>query len=173
MALTLSGSSPSLQSYQGGAVTSGTAITTTSGTAASFTSIPSWVKRITIMLNAVSTSATSNLIVQIGSGSYTATGYVGVNTQGNAGVTTTTMSTGFLIATGVAAGSNFNGSIVLTNLTGNIWTETGLLGQAVSTAIYNNSSGSVTIGGTLDRVQVTTVNGTDTFDAGSINILYE
>ncbi len=35
------------------------------------------------------------------------------------------------------------------------------------------SAGSITLGGTLDRVRITTVNGTDTFDAGSINILYE
>jgi hypothetical protein len=47
--------------------------------------------------------------------------------------------------------------------------------------IYPTDEGGVaiTFGGgkslsaTLDRVRITTVNGTDTFDAGSINILYE
>jgi hypothetical protein len=29
------------------------------------------------------------------------------------------------------------------------------------------------LGGVLDRVRLTTVNGTDTFDAGTVNILYE
>ena len=29
------------------------------------------------------------------------------------------------------------------------------------------------VAGVLDRIRLTTVNGTDTFDAGSINILYE
>ena len=33
--------------------------------------------------------------------------------------------------------------------------------------------GNVTLGGALDRIRVTTVNGTDLFDAGSINIMYE
>jgi hypothetical protein len=33
--------------------------------------------------------------------------------------------------------------------------------------------GTVTLSGTLDRVRITTVNGTDTFDAGTVNILYE
>jgi hypothetical protein len=36
-----------------------------------------------------------------------------------------------------------------------------------------NGAGSVTLSATLDRIRITTVNGTDTFDAGSINIAYE
>jgi len=34
-------------------------------------------------------------------------------------------------------------------------------------------AGTKTISGVLDRIRLTTVNGTDTFDAGSVNILYE
>lgn len=34
-------------------------------------------------------------------------------------------------------------------------------------------SGDLLLSGTLDRVRITTANGTDTFDAGTINILYE
>lgn len=30
-----------------------------------------------------------------------------------------------------------------------------------------------TLSATLDRVRLTTVNGTDTFDAGLVNIIYE
>jgi len=42
----------------------------------------------------------------------------------------------------------------------------------------NDNAQSIGIGrkqvsATLDRVRITTVNGTDTFDAGSINIFYE
>jgi hypothetical protein len=33
--------------------------------------------------------------------------------------------------------------------------------------------GVLALGGVLDRIRITTINGTDTFDAGSINILYE
>jgi hypothetical protein len=34
-------------------------------------------------------------------------------------------------------------------------------------------AGHVSLSGALDRIRLTTVNGTDTFDAGSVNIIYE
>ena len=56
-------------------ITSGTSQASTSGTSIDFTSIPSWVKRITLMFNGVSTNGTSNYQIQIGSGSVTTSGY--------------------------------------------------------------------------------------------------
>lgn len=41
------------------------------------------------------------------------------------------------------------------------------------TAVASTSGGTISLAGALDNVRLTTVNGTDTFDAGSINILYE
>ena len=160
----------------GSQLVAATAQATTSGTTKDFTGIPSWVKRITVMFNGVSTNSTSNIIVQLGTGggpTYTTSGYAGTNQSGNGGVTTTAMTTGFLLATQVAAAGNQNGSVTLTNLSGNVWTETGILGNPVSTAIYNFSAGAVTLGAALTAVRITTANGTDTFDAGSVNILYE
>ena len=55
---------------------------------------------------------------------------------------------------------------------GNIWVGGGLLGRSASTNTWQ-VQGSKTPSGTLDRIRITTVNGTDTFDAGTINILYE
>ena len=52
-----------------GQLVSGTAVASTSGTSIDFTGIPSWVKRITVMFNGVSTSGTSFKQIQIGSGS--------------------------------------------------------------------------------------------------------
>jgi hypothetical protein len=54
----------------------------------------------------------------------------------------------------------------------NLWSASGCLG---ATGInYSFVTGGVkTLSGTLDRLRITTVNGTDTFDAGSINILIE
>ena len=52
----------------------GTAVASTSGTSNDFTSIPSWVKRITVMFNGVSTNGTSPVQLQIGAGSVTAQG---------------------------------------------------------------------------------------------------
>ena len=59
-------------------ITSGTAVASTSGTSIDFTSIPSWVKRITVMFSGVSLSGTSSIYIQIGSGSAEITGYAGV-----------------------------------------------------------------------------------------------
>ena len=157
-------------------IVSGTAVASTSGTSIDFTSIPSWVKRITVMCNGVSTNGTSNLQIQIGSGSITNTGYISngfgstsTNLQG-----TVSSTTGFLLMSANAAAATWYGivSIGLLNASTNIWASSGSIGRGDS-AVAMVSSGGVTLSGTLDRVRITTVNGTDTFDAGSINILYE
>lgn len=163
------------KTIQGGAITSGTAVASTSGTSIDFTSIPSWVKRITVMYSGVSTNGTSNYLVQIGSGSVTSTGYLSASitaqsgSSSSAGATTTA---GFVVADAVAAAYLYSGSIVIQNISGNVWVQSGLLTN--TTAVRSSlSNGQVTLSGTLDRVRITTANGTDTFDAGSINILYE
>ena len=156
-------------------IASGTAVASTSGTSINFTSIPSWVKRITVMFSGVSTNGTSNVQIQIGSGSVTTTGYVsGAAYMANAGTSTVTgnVSTGFLCTATTGAGFTRSGAIVVSNITGNTWVSFGNLSQNDNN--FSSSAGtSPALGGTLDRVRITTVNGTDTFDAGSINILYE
>jgi len=155
-------------------ITSATVQTSTSGTSITFSSIPSWVKRIVVMLNGVSTSGTSRVIVQLGAGSVTATGYLGATTQvQDAGTPTgVNFSTGFLTDLAANATAVRYGQIVLTLLTGNTWVEAGAVGRS-DAATTSTSGGVIALSGTLDRVVVTTVNGTDTFDAGSINIQYE
>ncbi len=148
---------------------SGTAVASTSGTSIDFTSIPSWVKRITVMLSGVSTSATSNMQLQVGSGSFLTSGY---NSTASVGAGAVNASTGFIMTQTITAATSQSGIITLVTLGSNIWVETGVL--AFSNASSGNTSGgTVTLGGTLDRLRITTVNGTDTFDLGSINILYE
>jgi hypothetical protein len=157
-----------------GVITSGTAVASTSGTSIDFTSIPSWVKRITVMFSAVSTNGTSIPQIQIGSGSVDTTGYIsgsGFITTA-AGVAVTTATSGFIIFSNTATAS-LQGSIVLSLIGSNIWVAQGVIFQATSTANVVQTAGTKTLSGTLDRVRITTVNGTDTFDAGSINILYE
>ena len=160
--------------YSGSTVTSGTAVASTSGTSIDFTSIPSWVKRITVMFNGVSTNGTSKVIIQIGSGSVVATGYVGsVGNVTNAGATTASnFSTGFTLDDISNASGVRYGTAVLSNVTSNTWVESATIGRSDSTGA-SFGGGSLALSGTLDRVRITTVNGTDTFDAGSINILYE
>lgn len=152
-----------------GQLKSATAQASTSGTSIDFTNIPSWVKRITVMFSGVSTSGTSNYMIQVGSGSVTTTGYTGQVSEGGGNVFN---STGFTLRTTTVAANTYNGFIVLCALGSNIWTQSGNLGTSATQNI-GVSGGSVTLSGTLDRVRITTTNGTDTFDAGSINIMYE
>jgi hypothetical protein len=153
----------------------GTAVASTSGTSIDFTSIPSWVRRITVMFTSVSTNGTSDLQIQLGAGSVTTSGYLGTSTS-LAGSTagSTNYTTGIGIRAGGASGAaaSRHGAIVISLLGSNYWVAQGCIGYSdTATAIYTGSS--IALGGTLDRVRITTVNGTDTFDAGSINLLWE
>lgn len=155
-------------------VVRGTAVASTSGTSIEFTGIPSWVKRITVMFSGVSTNGASNIQIQIGSGSFTTSGYSSCGTAVAAASATNaaTSTTGLLVeASGNAAAVRF-GNIVLINVTGNTWNSSSVLSSS-PTPISFQGAGGISLGGTLDRVRITTVNGTDTFDAGTINIIYE
>jgi len=158
------------KTIQGGAITSGTAVASTSGTSIDFTGIPSWVKRITVMLNGMSTSGTADYQIQLGAGSITSTGYITRATyfQGTS-LTGANVTTGFRIGN-YAAANSATGSIVFTLITGNTWVGNGYFADSGANA--TSTGGSIALSGTLDRVRIT-ANGTDTFDAGSINILYE
>lgn len=155
-------------------IVSGTAVASTSGTSIDFTGIPSWVKRITVMFNGVSLSGTSGIIIQIGASSFTTSGYISSGSRqiNNTSLDVGSYTTGFGIDSSSAANLIF-GSFVLTNMGSNIWTCAGLFNSTTGQVAIYTTSGSVALAGTLDRVRNTTFNGTDTFDAGSINILYE
>jgi len=158
-----------------GMLTSGTSVASTSGTSIDFTGIPSWVKRITVMFNGVSTNGTSAPRIRIGnSGGVVTSGYLG-SCLGNAGavVSNVSFTAGFDINDGATAATTRIGAFILTLIdASNNWVISGTQGQG-NTNAASFIGGSVNAGGTLDRVRITTVNGTDTFDAGSINILYE
>lgn len=151
--------------------TRGTSVTAAT-TAVDFTGIPSWAKRITVVLDGISTNGTANVQVQVGSGSITATGYTGngwrANGGGNAGAVN---STGFQLENVVSTGAGAirYGVSVLTSLTGNTW----VFVSEITTGDLGFGTGSIALGGTLDRVRLTTVGGANTFDGGTINIMYE
>jgi hypothetical protein len=154
---------------------SGTSVASTSGTSIDFTGIPSWVKRITVMFSGVSTNGTSLKLVQIGSGSFTTTGYVSASAYiaGQAGFSATSSTNGFIIISGDAA-DNLMGTMTINLLTGNTYVSSHSFGDSLGTYISGYmGGGNVTLSSTLDRIRITTVNGTDTFDAGTINIMYE
>lgn len=155
-------------------LTLGTAQNTTSGTSIDFTGIPSWVKRITVMFSGVSTNGTSALMMQIGAGSITSSGYLGSagNFNNASGTAVANGTTGVLLINSTAAANIYYGQATFTTLGSNVWVASGVLGVSSATNVAAFGAG-VTLGGTLDRLRITTVSGADTFDAGSVNILYE
>lgn len=150
-----------------------TAVASTSGTSIDFTSLPAWVKRITVMLNGVSTNGSANYMVQIGAGSVVTTGYVcqlAIATSTWTG-SISSVTNGFQFYNASAASDAVYGQVVLTLLTGNTWVFSSNV--ISSTPRGSWGTGSYALSGTLDRIRITTSNGTDTFDAGTVNILYE
>lgn len=168
MSITLDGSNANTV----GVVNAATAKNSTSGTAIDFTGIPAGTKRITLALNGVSENANSNLLLQLGSsGGVETTGYASQynsfnNTPGGVGVTNGVQLTG-----GNSATYAWNGIAQIVNVSGNTWVVSGtsMTNAAASTAIF---AGSKTLSAVLDRIRLTSTTG-DTFDAGSVNILYE
>ena len=156
-------------------IVSGTAVTASS-TSVDFTGIPSWAKRVTVMFNGLSVSGASSPLIQLGdSGGIENTGYASVSTGSISGAATvSSTSTAGYIATSGNPANVLYGSVVLTTISSNLWVIFGVLGSSASgTNLTTQITGAKTLSDTLDRVRITTVNGTDTFDAGSINILYE
>jgi hypothetical protein len=154
-------------------IVSGTAQASTSGTSRDFTGIPSWVKRITVMFSGVSTSGTSVPLIQLGdSGGVENTGYLGASGNLN-GAVYANYTAGFGI-NGALATNIYQGIVVLAllNASTNTWAASGNIARSDG-AGFIVTAGSKSLSGVLDRVRITTVNGTDTFDAGTINILYE
>ena len=154
-------------------IVSGTAVASTSGTSIDFTGIPSWAKRITVMFAGVSTNGTSGVIVQIGSGSVTTSGYLGSGSTASSGVTSSLNSAGFLTSDSTGAATYVrHGIATLCKLDGNQWVFSSTVGNS-DAARMGYGGGSISLSGALDRVRITTVGGTDTFDAGNVNILWE
>jgi hypothetical protein len=156
-----------------GTIVQGTVVTA-SGTAVDFTGIPSWARRITVMLAGVSLSGSSSIIVQLGSTTFTTTGYVGSSglaISGGAG-NVANYTTGFGVFAN-AGGQAVQGMMSICLVSGNVWVAQANFGYNGFAYVGSTGGTSPALSGSLDRIRITTVNGTDTFDAGSINILYE
>lgn len=160
------------------ALVSGTSVASTSGTSIDFTSIPSWVKRITVMFNGVSTNGSTAFLIQLGTGAtptYTTSGYSSYGVV----LAATSMSgavrtDGFPFGNTSTSTNTYGGSIVLTNVNANLWSANGFVASAGT--VGNGGllgAGSIDLGALLTAVRIRATNGTDVFDAGSINILFE
>jgi hypothetical protein len=160
---------------QGTAITAGTSVASTSGTSIDFTSIPSWVKRVTVMFDGVSTNGTSPILIQLGdSGGIETTGYNSASAYGPGAGQFTSSTAGLILEPtgGLTIAALRYGSMIVSLLNSNAWVEqVGIYSTGITSSA--TGGGAKTLSATLTQVRITTVNGTDTFDAGSINILME
>lgn len=151
-----------------------TAQNSTSGAFIDFTSIPSWAKRLTVLLNGVSTTGVSPYLVQIGTATgIENTGYVsGTSTiQGTNATAATSSAAGYILQTAAVAAATYSGTVTIHRVSGNIWVSSSMIHANNGLGYFG--SGNKTLGAILDRVRITTVGGTETFDAGSMNVVYE
>jgi hypothetical protein len=142
------------------------------GTSVDFTGIPSWVKRITLIWEGVSTNGNSSPLVQLGdSGGFEITGYLGTGSLTVSTVASSNFTTGFGERSQDAAAVR-HGLWTITNTSGNVWVCSGALGRSDGGAT-SVTGGSKTLSDVLTQIRITTVNGTDSYDAGNFNILFE
>lgn len=159
-----------------GAVTSvltyGNVLTTSGQPSYSFTGIPSWAKRVTMVFHNMSTSGSSSKLIQLiyGANTVVTSGYRASSARFNGTALGESSSTaGFFINSG-SSSDDMYGSFTITNVYDTFWVGFGGMTYSGGNLV---SSGGVTIGGSLTGLLLTTVNGTDTFDSGTVNIIYE
>ena len=154
-------------------ITAATAVASTSGTSVDFTGIPSWVKRITVILQGVSTSGATGLYILLGTGAtptYVSTGYAGGASTGSNAILTNNVTTGVYVATTSSTASLVHGVATIYNLSGNSWVGS-CNSQLSNTTGYAFSTASISLGAALTAIRLYASG--DTFDAGSVNIHYE
>jgi hypothetical protein len=151
-------------------ITSGTAVSA-SGTSVDFTGIPATAKRITVMFSVVSTNGSSKYLIQLGdSGGVETTGYDSSGSYVSSGADTAVSTAGFILNS-QNSGQAYSGTMTINSFVSNTWVSSHAMGFSGGASIFGG--GTKTLSATLDRVRITTVNGTDAFDAGTINILVE
>ena len=149
-----------------------TPVATTSGTAHDF-SVPGGVKKVEIDFENVSLSGAANLLIQLGdSGGVETTGYSAFGGYIASGVSPVLsgVTTGFPLIASLASRA-ITGVLTLTNMSGNMWIGS-FIGREVSGSVLLTMTGDKTLSDVLTTVRITSSNGTDTFDSGSVKIRF-
>ena len=177
MPVTIDGSANTVTARATESLVQGTSISASGQTSIDFTGIPNWVKRITVMFQGLSTNGTSPLRIQIGLTTLVTTGYAcGAITYNTNALEGAVVTNGFPVDVanaGSSATTARNGTVTINNLGGNVYVATSVIGFSAGSLIGSNGGGSVTSNGIIDTLRITTVIGSQTFDAGSVNIMYE
>ena len=144
-----------------------------------FAPFPSWTKRITFQFIGLSTNGTSGAFVQLGTGSefaptWKTSGYIGGwgavyngTASGASG-----FSTGFTVNSNNAAAAIMHGMVTITKFEGNTWVANMSHGRTGDNNAGMTAGGYVTLDSALIAVRII-CGGTNTFDAGSVSVLYE
>lgn len=143
----------------------GTAQATTSGTSFEYTGLPSWAKKITMQFSDLS-STTASPTIQMGSGSYTTSGYKTVYQS-------TPYTSGFVLNNYGFSSGGVSGNFIFTlaNSSTNLWVGSFALIANDATSYSTNVGGYIALAGVLDRIRITVASGT--FNRGAVNITYE
>lgn len=147
------------------AINNGTEQATTSGTEFDFTGIPAGTKRVTVIFDEVGLTGSDNMLVRLGDAtSVEATGYI--SSSGDSGAVNNS-TTGFIIR---MTTGNLSGTMVLTRISGNSWVSSH--STKFTTSAEASGGGTKTLTGDLTRIRIIR-NGSNTFNNGSANIMYE
>lgn len=147
------------------------------GTAVDVTGIPVIARRVTIIFSALSTNGSSQPVLRLGtSAGIESTLYIGCVAVGgtNAGSAMYGVATptGISMASSNSATYNTNSVVTLFKTSGNAWVWD-VVGNREDDSYALCGGGRKFLSGILDRFRVTTVNGTDTFDIGTVTVYWE
>lgn len=148
-----------------------------SGVSVDFTGIPSWVRRVTVTFADVSSTTGDIMLVQLGtsSGIDTVANYsYGSGAFQNGGASSAGSSNtanGFILPF-ASAPNNLHGSITFYWHATNTWVISGTFVTPSTYVGVGAIAGRKVLTGTLDRIRIINA-GTGTFDAGTLNIMYE
>jgi len=151
-------------------ITLGSPNSSTGVTSIDYTGLPSGIKEVDIDISGTSLSGTSDLLIQLGdSGGFETTGYVSGSDSGG-GVSTSTA--GFVVRLAAAANVGYGHMhLTLADASANEWVSSHSARVAASACTHGG--GNKALSGELTQIRITTVNGTDTIDAGKVNIAYK
>jgi hypothetical protein len=153
----------------GGGITPDTVQATTSGTAFDFTGIAAGANRITVMMDGIDLSSSDDFLVQIGdSGGIETTDYTSSSFNRSAQRNSTS---GYIISRNAESCGPMSGTMTLVRLTGDTWVGSHGLSENVS-SIAIAGGGTKTLSAELTTVRLTR-SGTNTFNAGQVNIFVE
>jgi hypothetical protein len=130
------------------------------------------------MVNNMSGSGTSVPLIRVGAGGIITSGYSSAQMSIASGANPVGVAntTGFAMNNFNAATQVLSGTAVLTKLSDYVYTYTGMWGTTGGLGAgtrHNLSSGSIDTVSAVDAIRITMANGTDVFDSGTMNIMYE